>query len=282
MIADSKERRLRLMQPESPVEQALQEFSSGGRDTIFVAVTTENTFGLPVFDMGDDPFTVKIEPEATRKVSGEGTWTYGAPEVWATKIWPIAVFWALTGAQHSALSPDTGVCVHPVPNPFDKDGAPAQVVTLMASWDHHWHGAGVVWFLPASEFDFDNPDRSWIYRTRRNVTLPKNMMLRAVSAKDLPFLPVECRPDETMLSVGAEPFNFDLPRRGPHKPFDPRYACGVTGGSFMVVGDDIYTIGDSWIPLDRREPEFNVRSNDRSQRLLSYRQPPATGALSFD
>lgn len=283
MASESKARDVKPLQPQSKVEQCLDEQFRVMSDPLFIAAPTSNPYGLPTVDLGKDPFVAELMPVATRKVSGDGAWTFGVPELWATKIWPVAVYWALTGGQHSPVSPDTGVCVHPVPNPFDPDGEPAQVVTLMASWDHHWHGEGRVWYVPHSVYDFDNPDGTWIYRTNQRILLPRNIHVVPVSPRDLPFLPVECRPDETMLSVGAEPFAANLPKRGPHRPFDPAYACGVTGGSFMVVGKDIYAIGDSWLPLEKRHPEHNMRSNDRWARLLTTPgDGPTDGSVALD
>lgn len=257
-------RMLHRIAPFSRAEKWLNaRWANSAARPLYIANPTQVAFTPESTNLDSQPFVIDLKPQQNRKVTGDGKWEYGRAEILATELWPIAVFWALTGGQASQLSLDTGVCVHPVPNPINPEGEPALVVTLMASWDHHWFGKGTIWDVSRDDHRFEQVSNvPWLYSATTTVTVPR-ILGTPVTSADLPFKPVECRPDHVMLEVGAEPLSRRLPKRGPHATaFDPEYGCGHSGGTFMVIGRDIYAIGDSFLPVDKRVPQSNVRTID--------------------
>lgn len=269
-------------EPTTEAETVLHRRSTN-RSPLFVAVATDVAFSSKSEDLGDQPYVIDLKPEARRKVTGNSEWKFGRAEVLATDLWPVAVYWALTGGQLSDISLDTGVCAHEVPNPLDPHGEPALVVTLMSTWDHHWYGRGLVWSLDGNDDRFEKmTELPWLYTAQSTVTVPRIGAL-PVTAADLPFRPLECRPDDVMLSVGAEPLHKEgLPKRGPHVAFDPDYGCGRSGGTFMLIGSSIYAINDSFVEPEHRGPEFNVRTTRSLRRYNASTDNDRTPRYTYD
>lgn len=159
-------------------------------------------------------------------------------------LWPLTLFVIVTGGAFSEFSRDSGVCVH-----RDPRARRNWVVTFMASWDHTPYGTGLVWPLPRRYYPFRSvsPEMPWLLQAHEEMTLPDALAFR-VGGQDLFGRPVRARPDETLLGMGYEHhgvWSEADPLRGPHEPFDPRYACGATGGHLYVTHKGrVFLIGD--------------------------------------
>lgn len=266
-----------------------QPVSPAGKKLFVAAPTTLLPFSEPI-DVG--PTWTTIRPRPLNKVVGDGPKVRYENEALvnqATWIWPVSVFWAIGGGPSTAMSLDSGVCVHPVKPgtrlPADPaNNSPDYIATLMASWDHWWHINGKVWVVDADQWGFkQHPELRWLWTTDQTIVVPTNEGV-AVSKLDLPVTPVDCAVSPHMESAGARRVGemttvwekgrrLRKPLRGPHEPpFNEDFACGATGGQFYVHNFGlIETINDHFVPYEDRilNPNTLRRQSGMSAREIA-------------
>lgn len=236
-----------------------------GSPFVYVPIPLVTHDGEPAAEVG--PLTTTVFPRSANKVTSDGIHTTvrsEPPAVYGTPFPEVAAFWSLTDGHHSPLSIDTGVCGHWVPTVRpDLPGTRDHVITLMGTWSHWEHGRGAVAQVLGSVAGFQaHPLAPHVHLARSTVHVV-NKLMTIVDRRILPVRPVLTRNDPVMTAAGAEgDLGEDLPLRGPHRPFDPAYACGAVGGQLFFHADGKVSVrrDQAWTLAEREDPLASGRA----------------------
>jgi hypothetical protein len=236
--------------PLTPAQETLSEYARS-EDFLFVGICEVDDQMLTQNEAG----IITISPAKGRKVSSSlGGLRFHResdrpPAIFATTWWPVAVYWATMGGQHSDLSLDSGVCPHP-----DPQLAGGELITFVSDWRHWAHFRGLVLPVVSDGLFRPNEHAEWLLRRSSPALVPPNVDVIPVTGNDLVAVPIQTQPNKIMMAAlgmtreDDEKLGRDtssLPERGPHVDDDPNSACVIAGPQLAITPDrQFYTIGD--------------------------------------